>query len=478
MTNQKQVAEAKQPAEPKQATQAKQKSLSFKKLVESGILSQVLGIALDLGKTWIQLYFKHESGEYNIKLQTQKLFEILQSLPKGAAVCFENCGTSHWVGRMCQNLELIPYPFHATDTSALRHTDKSDAADAKAIWSLFEYSKLPGHKVRTSKIKSIDEQACAMTAQSLAQSADKVTACSNALGATLDELLGPEKTRPKERAEQYLCEQARDFITSHVNSLLKEKESYLASLSDKNREKLKVKFQQEAEAQAKAALFDMSILQFKKIIPSAAACIIFNRYFELKQAIQLKAGLDETVKDFVKEHEPCKNLLDIPGVGFVNAFSLYAALSPMLDELESASAAVRYVGMAPHHTGTGGKVVMLGIGHGGLKSLKRSVFQAGMCVVLRHIQCGKDGGTSWILDKLATKHMKTVAGAAGAAIIRVAYAMLKRGTKYNPNKDYHLSWEDLRNPKASPALKKLMEVEARAMCSQPEPGLVLVDSSL
>lgn len=91
---------------------------------------------LDIAKSVFQLYWvEHESGEiHNRKLGKQYLLEFFAQREAGL-IALEVCGSAHWWRRKLMALEHEVKLIHAKFIRPFVQGNKTDAADAKAIWA-------------------------------------------------------------------------------------------------------------------------------------------------------------------------------------------------------------------------------------------------------------------------------------------------------------------------------------------------------
>ena len=90
---------------------------------------------LDIAKRVFQLYWVDiKSGEiHNRKFGKQELLEFLSQREAGL-IAFEACGSAHWWQRKFMALGHEVKLIHAKFVRPFIQTNKTDAADAKAIW--------------------------------------------------------------------------------------------------------------------------------------------------------------------------------------------------------------------------------------------------------------------------------------------------------------------------------------------------------
>jgi len=99
---------------------------------------------LDIAKHVFQLYWLDpETGEiHNQRFQRQKLIEFLAKREPGR-VALEACGSGHWWARKLMALGYEVKLLHAKFVRPFVQTNKTDAADARAIWTAAQQPGMP-----------------------------------------------------------------------------------------------------------------------------------------------------------------------------------------------------------------------------------------------------------------------------------------------------------------------------------------------
>jgi len=106
---------------------------------------------LDIAKHVFQLYWVDpETGEiHNRRFQRQKLIEFLAQ-HKGR-VALEACGSGHWWARKLMSLGYEVKLLHAKFVRPFVQTNKTDAADARAIWTAAQQPDMPAVTPKTAE---------------------------------------------------------------------------------------------------------------------------------------------------------------------------------------------------------------------------------------------------------------------------------------------------------------------------------------
>ncbi len=142
---------------------------------------------------------------------------------------------------------------------------------------------------------------------------------------------------------------------------------------------------------------------------------------------------DTSLEESVEQHEGCKRLLKLEGVGVINAVNLYIALGCAdLGTFCKGKDASACIGLTPIQHTSGGKVKMGSIGKYVKNSMLRSQLITGAMAAVAQI-CKRTALTSkelWIQQLVARRGKKIAAVALANKTVRTAFAMLTHGTEY------------------------------------------------
>jgi transposase len=110
---------------------------------------------LDLAKRVFQLYWvePHTGEVVNRRFSRNSLIRFFSNRPAGT-VALEACGSAHWWARKLRSLGHEPSLLHARYVRPFVHNNKTDAADARAIWTAIQQPE-----VRTVAVKTEEQQA-------------------------------------------------------------------------------------------------------------------------------------------------------------------------------------------------------------------------------------------------------------------------------------------------------------------------------
>lgn len=98
----------------------------------------------------------------------------------------------------------------------------------------------------------------------------------------------------------------------------------------------------------------------KERLPPYLITVLENQYNRLNELDSLMEDIEKQLISVARQHETCKRLLDIPGVGPLIATAAVATMGEA-SAFKSGREFVAYVGLVPRQTGSGGKIRLQGI---------------------------------------------------------------------------------------------------------------------
>ena len=125
-----------------------------------------------------------------------------------------------------------------------------------------------------------------------------------------------------------------------------------------------------------------------------------------------------------------KRLLAIPGVGVLGATALVAAVGDG-GAFRRARDLAAWLGLVPRQMTTGGRPKLLGITKRGNKDL-RMLFIHGARAAMPGLAKADTPLGAWLRGLLARAHRNVAVVALAAKLARVAWATLRRGTRFEP----------------------------------------------
>ncbi len=142
---------------------------------------------------------------------------------------------------------------------------------------------------------------------------------------------------------------------------------------------------------------------------------------------------DKSLEQLVEQHDDCKRLLKLEGVGVINAVNLYIALGCAdLGSFCKGKDASACIGLTPIQHTSGGKVRLGSIGRYVKNSLLRSQLITGAMAVVSQVikRVAVTRKELWIQQLVARRGKKIAAVALANKNVRTAFAMLTYGTEY------------------------------------------------
>lgn len=327
--------------------------------------------AVDIAKNVMQLHWVDAaSGEIlRKKLSRAKLSDFFAQR-QSARVVMEACGSAHhWartLGALGHQVELLP----AQQVRAFVRANKDDAADARAIWLAAQHGD-----IRRVPIKSCQQQAVLSLHRMRSHWVSVRTATINALRGLLYEF-GVVLPQGREAASKALAEQREQLQERLPASMLRLVDAQQGALRD-------------IDAQVQA----------------------------------LEAELTD-----VQRCEPtAQRLRQVPGIGLLGATALAAVLgqgSGWRNGREFACC----LGLAPSHSGTGGKVRIGGLSKRGDPYVRNLLISGARSV----LAC--QAHTPWVERMLQRRPHNVVAVALAHKLARTAWALVAHG------RDYERQW--------------------------------------
>jgi transposase len=328
-------------------------------------------IGLDIAKRIFQLHSADlETGEIQrLKLQRAELLEHFGNLAP-SIVAMEACSSSqHWARRfmaMGHEVRLIATKF----VRPFVKTNKTDAADAAAIW---EAAQRPG--MRFVPVKSEQQQG--------------ILALHN-----MRDLLVKSRTAQ--------IHQIRAVFYEYGIELPRGRHWGLKALPT-------------AFARGEGRMETMVLEALRTQL-------------ELIQDMSRRIEtLEHHLEAYERSDERCRRLRAIPGVGPLTATAIVASVGDAR-EFRSGREFAAWLGVVPRQSGTGGRVRLLSISKRGNPYLRALIIHCARAVAARQrVQ------PPWLVKLLQTKHWNVAVVAQANKIARVIWALLAHGRTYQEN---------------------------------------------
>lgn len=328
-------------------------------------------IGLDIAKNVFQVHGEDAESRVVVekRLGRKRMVEFFSKLAP-CVVALEACGTSHYWGRTLRALghevRLIP----AAYVKPFVKRNKTDARDAAAICVA---AKRPD--MRPVAIKSEEQQA----------------------------------SRALERSRELLVKQRTQLMNS-LRAMLAEFGVVAAQ-----------GYRGFAELRARVASDEPELPETLV----AALRLVAAQLDQLTPAIE---ALEDRIKSVAKADPAMRRLSAIPGVGFLTAHAVVAAIGEGR-QFASARDFAAWAGMTPREDSTAGKRRTKGVSRQG-ESRLRKLFALGAVTLMRNARSRGDRATPWQRGILARRPMKVAVLAQAAKTARIAWAVLASGKDY------------------------------------------------
>ena len=327
---------------------------------------------LDVAKRAFQLYWVDvQSGEIvNRRFARDELIGFLAQRPAGR-VALEACGSGHWWARKIKALGHQVVLLHAKFIRPFVQTNKTDAADARAIWTA---AHQPG--MRTVAAKTEDQQAMLALHRMRA-------------------LLVKFRTMQVNQLRGLLYEFGATFRAGRVAGL--------------------------AEIRARMA-------ELQDALPEA---MLFSLQDQLKRIEGLQSDIDtleNQIGTWQKQEAACRAIAEVPGIGRLTATALVATIGDA-KTFKSGRELASFLGLVPRQSGTGGKIRLGSISKRGDPYLRTLLIHGARSVLWCHAKVP----TPWQKGIKERRPANVATVAMANKMARTAWAILAHGVAYRKN---------------------------------------------
>lgn len=333
-------------------------------------------VGVDLAKNVFQVHGVDRHGKRVWKRQLKRANWLKVLLEKTATDCeigMEACSGAHHWARELQGrgyrVRLIPPQF----VKPYVKSQKNDATDAEAIC---EAMSRPG--MRFVAVKSVEQQDIQAVHRVRASLIGQRTAKANQIRGLVAEygLVASKELGPLRRAIPEWLEDAENGLTARFRALLQ------------------------------------------------------GLWEELRALDERIAGLNQEIGVIADTHPDAKRLRQLRGVGPLVATALVARFGDA-SHFNRGRQAAASVGLTPRCHGTGGKNRLMSMTKQGDRYLRSILIQGARAVVS---QAGRrdDRLSVWVTELKERSHMNVASVALANKTVRVAWAMLRDGTEYDP----------------------------------------------
>ena len=136
-------------------------------------------------------------------------------------------------------------------------------------------------------------------------------------------------------------------------------------------------------------------------------------------------AIERRLTDSLRQTEPCKKLIGIPGVGLLTATAAVATIGDATT-FKSGREFAAWLGLVPRQTGTGGRVRQLGLSKRGDVYLRTLLMHGARAILARSER------SPWIEQLLLRRPYSVVVAAMANKLARTIWAVLYFGTAYEP----------------------------------------------
>jgi transposase len=329
---------------------------------------------LDLAKRVFQVHWVEvETGEVMRKTLTRAQVEGFFSQHSRGVVAMEACGSAHHWGRVLVRLGHEVRLIAAQFVRPLVKTNKTDAADAEAIW---EAAQRPG--MRFVALKSEEQQS----------------------------VLGLHRIRAQ-------CVKMRTMQAHPVRGLLYEfgivvPQGWRALL-----------------AQAEPMLADES----PGAVPELLGAELRVQLEGLRALSARIAELERQIGAWQRRESECRRIEAVPGIGRLTATALVATVGDA-KAFRSGREFAAFLGLVPWQSGTGGRVTLLGISKRGDPYL-RTLLIHGARTVLNQQSRADRTLDPWLKGLLSRRPKNVAIVALANKMARTVWALIAHGREFD-----------------------------------------------
>jgi transposase len=341
-----------------------------------GSTMNVTTYGLDLAKRAFQVHWvEPDTGELKRKALLRADVAAFFARRAPGVVAMEACGSAHYWGRVLSGLGHQVRLIAAQFVKPFVKTNKTDAADAEAIW---EAAQRPG--MRFVALKSVEQQAVLSLHRMRAQLV-------------------------KIRAMQ----------AYQVRSLLYE----FGVVAPKGFRALKEKLG--------PVLADPSACP----VPELARVELLNHFQELQGLTGRIEALERRIGSWQRREAECERLAAIPGVGRLTATAVVATVADARS-FRSGREFAAFLGLVPRQSGTGGRVKLLGISKRGDPYLRTLLIHGARSVMLWQSRADR-AMDPWLKEMLARRPKNVAIVALANKMARTIWALMAHSRTFDPN---------------------------------------------
>lgn len=329
-------------------------------------------IAIDLAKNVFQVCVLSPSGKVqsNEAIKRDKLVHHIRQKAGDGVIAMEACASSHHWGRLFKDMGFEVLLIPAQHVKPFARTHKSDARDALAIAEACQRPKL--HFVQ---VKSLSQQdLCAAI-------------------------------RVRERLVQQ-----RVAICNQIRGLLAE----YGLIAPPSKNKLRT---------------ELSSLVENDQLTAVARVLILELYRDWRVLDQRLQDTEALMAELCRPNPAYPRLLEVPGVGPINAAQILAAVGTA-KQFKNGRQLAAWAGLVPRQHGSGGKTSLHGITRNGDRGV-RTLLIHGARAVLRWSSRRTDALGSWLAELQARRGYNRAVVALANKTARIIYSILAKDMQYD-----------------------------------------------
>ena len=342
---------------------------------DRGSEMQVTTYGVDLAKRVFQVHWvEPDTGEVKRKVLMRAEFGAFFARRAAGRVAMEACGSAHHWGRVLRGLGHEVRLIAAQFVSPFVKSNKTDAADAQAIW---EAAHRP--QMRFVALKSELQQA----------------------------VLGLHRMRAQ-------LVKIRTMQANQVRGLLYE----FGVVVPRSWRSLLL--------QAAPILADHTRREVPDLIRGQLHCQLQG----LRELTERIEQLEHSIGTYRQDDPQCRRIEAIPGVGPLSSTAVLASIGDART-FRSGREFAAFLGLVPRQSGTGGRVRLLGISKRGDPYL-RTLLIHGARTVLNHSTRPGRTPPPWLQGLLSRRPKNVVIVALANKIARTIWALLAHGRDFDP----------------------------------------------
>jgi transposase len=331
---------------------------------------------LDLAKRVFQVHsIDSITGELTRdKLKRTEVLKYFANREPGV-IAMEACGSAHYWGRELVKLGHEVRLIAAQFVRPFVKTNKTDAADAEAIW---EAAQRPGMRYVT--VKSEDQQA----------------------------VLGLHRMRQlRIKFRVMLVNQLHGLFAEFGVALPKGWRLMLTQASE---------FLARTDGRA---------------IPGLIAATLLEQIQQVRALEKQIKEVEQQLRCWQRRAEECQRVAEIPGVGLLTATAVIATMGDP-KAFHSGREFAAFLGLVPRQSGTGGRVKLLGISKRGDQYLRTLLIHGARSVLTCQGRADREVDP-WLKGLLSRRARNVVVVALANKMARMIWALLAHGRRYQLN---------------------------------------------